>query len=156
MYFGTGSRAGEDEGESIVFGITRQSNPTNTGYDYYTSPIADALHGRPRPAPTFEPSSLLVVPGHTISLLTNNPPDHLTEPAYKKWIKSMKLTQAQSDTLDKNIAKTLKWWKDQPDQAAQTIQRVFVAMGIDATKIKPGTPHETMLKIMTTAMTCAC
>ena len=34
----------------------------------------------------------------------------------------------------KNIAKTLKWWKNPLDQAVQTIQRVFVAMGIDATK----------------------
>ena len=34
----------------------------------------------------------------------------------------------------KNIAKTLKWWKNQLDQAVKTIQWVFVAMGIDATK----------------------
>ena len=49
----------------------------------------------------------------------------------------------------------MKWWKDQADTAVRTIHRVFVGMGIEATKVKPGTVHEVILKIMTVAMTCA-
>ena len=62
---------------------------------------------------------------------------------------------AQSETLAKNIEKTMKWWKTQPEAALRTVHRVFVALGIEATKIKPGTVHEVALKIMTAALTCA-
>ena len=58
-------------------------------------------------------------------------------------------------TLNKNLDKTMKWWKDQLEKAIRTIHRVFVGMGIEATKVKPGTVHEVVLKLMTVAMTCA-
>ena len=49
----------------------------------------------------------------------------------------------------------MKWWQDQPDSALGTIHRVVVAMGIEATKVKPGTLHDVILKTMTAATTCA-
>ena len=118
-------------------------------------PIRDALQGRTPATPAFDPASLLVAPGTPFDLLLDNPPDTLTDVSYKKWLKNLQLTSTQMDTLNKNIEKTMKWWKDQPEQAVRTIHRVFVAMGIEATKVKPGTVHEVVLKIMTVAMTCA-
>ena len=55
----------------------------------------------------------------------------------------------------RDVIHTLRW-KEQPDRAVRTIQRVFVAMGTDATKVKPGTVHGVILEIMTAAMTFAC
>ena len=85
----------------------------------------------------------------------DNPPESLSEAAYKKWIKNLNLNSSQMETLTKNIDKTMKWWKDQPEQAVCTIHRVFVAMDIEATKAKPDIVNEVILKIMTAAMTCA-
>ena len=131
------------------------NDPTASTPPSASTPIQAALHGKPAAPPNFDPSSLLVIPGTPMDLLLNTPPDTLTDTSYKKWIKSLSLTQVQSETLTKNIEKTLKWWKDQPDTALSTIQRVLVAMGMDPTKIKPGTVHEVILKVMTAAMTCA-
>ena len=49
----------------------------------------------------------------------------------------------------------MAWWKEQPDDAIKTIHRVIVAMGIEGTKIKPGTVHDVRLKSMVIASTCA-
>ena len=49
----------------------------------------------------------------------------------------------------------MAWWKEQPEDAIKTIHRVIVAMGIEVTKIKPGTVHDVILKIMVIASTCA-
>ena len=125
--------------------------PTASG----TKPIQEALQGRPPSTPAFDPSSLLVAPGAPSHLLTYNPPESLSDANYKKWFKGLQLTPVQIETLNKNIDKTMAWWKEQPEEAIKTIHRVAVGMGIDATKIKPGTVHEVILKIMTIATTCA-
>ena len=127
------------------------TTPTPSG----TKPIQEALQGRTPAASVFDPASLLVTPGAPCHLLTYNPPDTLSDVAYKKWLKSLQLTPAQMETLNKNIEKTMKWWKEQPETAVPTIHRVFVGMGFEATKVKPGTVHEVVLKIMTVVMTCA-
>ena len=53
------------------------------------------------------------------------------------------------------ISQTSLPLSDQPEDAIKTIRRVIVGMGIEATKIKPGTVHEVILKIMVIATTCA-
>ena len=133
--------------------VDKDEKPSSTTSG--TKPIQEALHGRPPASQSFDPASLLVTPGTPSHLLTYNPPETLSEASYKKWLKGLQLTPAQTETLNKNLDKTMKWWKDQPETAIRTIHRVFVGMGIEATKVRPGTVHEVVLKIMTVAMTCA-
>ena len=128
-----------------------KSTPTGSG----TKPIQEALQGRPPSTPAFDPSSLLVAPGAPSHLLTYNPPESLSEANYKKWFKGLQLTPVQLETLNKNFEKTMAWWKEQPEDAIKQIHRVIVAMGIEVTKIKPGTVHDVILKIMVIATTCA-
>ena len=128
-----------------------KSNPPGAG----SKPIQEALHGRPPATAAFDPSSLLVAPGAPSHLLTYNPPESLSETNFKKWFKGLQLTPVQVETLHKNFDKTMRWWKDQPEDAIKTIHRVIVAMGIEATKIKPGTIHDVILKVMVIATTCA-
>ena len=128
-----------------------KSNPPGAG----SKPIQEALQGRPPTTPAFDPSSLLVAPGAPSHLLTYNPPESLSETNYKKWFKGLQLTPVQLETLNKNFEKTMAWWKEQPEDAIKTIHRVIVAMGIEVTKIKPGTVHDVILKIMVIASTCA-
>ena len=79
----------------------------------------------------------------------------MSEANYKKWFKGLQLTPVQVETLNKNFEKTMAWWKEQPEDAIKQIHRVIVAMGIEVTKIKPGTVHDVILKIMVIATTCA-
>ena len=127
--------------------------PTAAG----TKPIQEALQGRSPATPSFDPATLLVTPCTPSHLLIvmYNPPETLSDASYKKWLKAFQLNPSQMETLNKNLDKTMKWWKEQPETAIRTIHRVFVGMGIEATKIKPGTVHEVVLKVMTVAMTCA-
>ena len=73
------------------------------------------------------------MPGTTNSCLDSNPIPTLTETAYKKWLKDLQLPQPKLDVLDRNIAKALSWWNDQPDTAGGTLQRVTVGMTVALT-----------------------
>ena len=135
--------------------VTEDNDEKSTPPGAGSKPIQEALQGRPPTTPAFDPSSLLVAPGAPSHLLTYNPPESLSETNYKKWFKGLQLTPAQVETLNKNFEKTMAWWKQQPEDAIKTIHRVIVAMGIEATKIKPGTIHDVILKVMVIASTCA-
>ena len=50
------------------------------------------------------------------------------------------------------MEKVLERWQQQPDDAAKTLQRASVAMGIDPCKHKNATTDEIVLKVMTVAM----
>ena len=82
----------------------------------------------------------------------DNQPSSLTETQYKKWLKDLKLPQHKQDTLEKQLEKVLERWQQQPDDAAKTLQRASVAMGIDPCKHKNATTDEIVLKVMTVAM----
>ena len=133
-------------------GQQRPTDDTTAAPSTETKPIQAALQGKQPAPPAFDPSSLLVAHGQPMDLFTTNPPDSLSEASYKKWLKTLNLTPVQIETLNKNIEKTLKWWKNQPEEAVKTVHRVFVSMGIEATKIKPGTVHDVVLKIMIAAL----
>ena len=111
---------GEDES-------TPASGPTPSA-STPSAPIVQSLRGRPQSSSTFEPSSLLVMPGSTNSWLTSNPIPTLTEAAYKQWLKDLQLPQPKLDTLNRNLTKALGWWQNQHDNAGATISRVIVAM----------------------------
>ena len=82
--------------------------------------------------------------------LESNPISTLTETAYKKWLKDLQLPQPKLDVLDRNIAKALSWWNDQPDSAGDTI----VGMGMNPTKLKANTSYDLLIRVMTVALTC--
>ena len=117
-----------------------------------STPIGRALQGQPSTQTSFDPSSLLVSPGSVNSWLVDNQPSSLTETQYNKWLKDLKLPQHKQDTLEKQLEKVLEWWQQQPDDAAKTLQRASVAMGIDPCKHKNATTDEIVLKVMTVAM----
>ena len=76
---------------------------------YHTpaAPIVQSLHGRSQSSQTFEPLTLLVMPGTTNSWLDSNPIPTLTEAAYKRWLKDLQLPQPKLDTLNRNLAKAI-------------------------------------------------
>ena len=117
-----------------------------------TTPIGRALQGQPSASASFDPSSLLISPGSVNPWLVDNQPSSLTETQYKKWLKDLKLPQHKQDTLEKHLEKVTEWWRNQPDDAAKTIQRASEAMGIDPCKHKSATTDEIVLKVMTVAM----
>ena len=94
----------------------------------------------------------MISPGSVNPWLVDNQPSSLTETQYKKWLKDLKLPQHKQDTLEKHLEKVTEWWRNQPDDAAKTIQRASVAMGIDPCKHKSATTDEIVLKVMTVAM----
>ena len=113
-----------DDGSTSTAGLTPSTSTPS-------APIVQSLQGRPRSSSTFDPSSLLVMPGTTNSWLTSNPIPTRTEAAYKKWLKDLQLPQPKLDTFNRNLNKALEWWQNQHDTAGATISRVIVAMGMD-------------------------
>ena len=122
------------------------------GHAPATTPIGRALQGQPLASTSFDPSSLLISPGSVNPWLVDNQPSSLTETQYKKWLKDLKLPQHKQDTLEKQLEKVMEWWQNQPDDAAKTIQRASVAMGIDPCKHKSAATDEIVLKVMTVAL----
>ena len=117
-----------------------------------STPIGRALQGQPSASTSFDPSSLLIPPGSVNPWLVDNQPSSLTETQYKKWLKDLKLPQHRQDTLEKQLEKVMEWWQNQPDDAATTIKRASVAMGIDPCKHKNAATDEVVLKVMTVSM----
>ena len=117
-----------------------------------SSPIARALQGQASASTSFDPATLLVSPGSVNPWLVDNQPTSLTETRYKKWLKNLKLPQHKLDTLEKQLEKITEWWQNQPDEAAKTIQRASVAMGIEPCKHKNATSDDIVLKVMTVAV----
>ena len=117
-----------------------------------SSPIGRALQGQAAASAAFDPAVLLVSPGTVNPWLVANQPDSLTETQYKRWLKDLKLPQHQQETLTKNLEKVKEWWNKQPDDAAKTVQRASVAMGIDAGKHRNATSDEIVLRVMTVAL----
>ena len=59
------------------------------------------------------------------------------------------------DVLERNIAKAMEWWNQQPDTAGDQLQRVLVGMGMHPSKMTKNTNLELLLGVMTVAMTCS-
>ena len=95
------------------------------------------------------------MPGTPNSWMESNSIPSLTETAYKKWLKDLKLPQPKMDVLDRNLAKALEWWNQQPDTAGDTLQRVVVGMGMHPNKLTKNTNVELVLRVMAVALTCS-
>ena len=76
----------------------------------------------------------------------SNPIASLTETTYKKWLRDLQLPQPKLDALDRNLAKALSLWNQQPDSAGNTISRVIAGMGMEPHKMKPNTSYELLLR----------
>ena len=142
----------EAELAKIKSGNTSQpSNPPGVSLQTST-PIGRAFQGQSSTSASFDPATLLVSPGSVNPWLVDNQPSSLSETQYKKWLKDLKLPQHKQDTLEKQLEKVMEWWHNQQDDAAKTIQRASVAMGIDPCKHKNAATDEIVLKVMTVAM----
>ena len=84
--------------------------------------------------------------------LVENQPTSLSETQFRKWLKDLQLPTHKAETLQKQLGKVEEWWNAQPDEAAKTIQRASVAMGIDPCKHKNASTDMIVLKVMTVAM----
>ena len=130
-----------------------QSETTPSG-STPTPPIIQALHGQVPAASTFSPSSLLVMPGAPNAWLDNRPIPSISQTAYTKWLRDLKLPQPKVDVLERNMEKALEWWNQQPDSANDTLQRVAVGMGLHPSKLNKNN-IELVLRVMTVASTCS-
>ena len=59
------------------------------------------------------------------------------------------------DVLDRNLAKALEWWNQQPDTAGDQLQRVLVGMDTQPNKMNKNTNLELLLRVMTVVLTCS-
>ena len=144
----------ELEAELAKIKSDNSSQPSNTPEVPVTAstPIGRALQGQSSASTSFDPSTLLVSPGSVNPWLVDNQPSSLTETQYKKWLKDLKPPPHKQETLEKQLEKVMEWWQNQQDDAAKTIQRASVAMGIDPCKHKNASTDEIVLKVMTVAM----
>lgn len=150
-------RIRELENEIAKMKSSQPDPPTTAGPDTpgasSTSPLHRAFHGQAAAPPTFDPSSLLVTPGSVDPWLEANQLASLLDTQFKKWLKKLKLPTHKAEVFHKHLKKVTNWWKDQPDSASATIQRVSVAMGINPLKLKNASTDEIVLKVMTVALT---
>ena len=89
-------RVGEDPAEG--------STPSCTGQQSFSSqmsPIQLSLQGAAAPPapPSFDPASLLTIPGQSKSWLTDNLPRGFANRTYSNWVNQLGLSQAQKNTL---------------------------------------------------------
>ena len=108
--------------------------------------------GQTRP-PGFEPASLLAMPGSENSWLVNNRPSSLAKTRIDAWIKSLDISPSQRSTLTTNLEKVFAWWNGQGDEAIQQVQKVAVMTGVPATMIGANVNMDSILKVLTAALT---
>ena len=105
------------------------------------------------PPPGFEPASLLAMPGSENSWLVNNRPSSLAKTRIDGWIKSLDISPSQRSTLTTNLEKVFTWWNAQGDEAIQQVQKVAVMTGVPATMIGANVNMDSILKVLTAALT---
>ena len=105
------------------------------------------------PPPGFEPASLLAMPGSENSWLVNNRPSSLAKTRIDAWIKSLDISPSQRSTLTTNLEKVFAWWNGQGDEAIQQVQKVAVMTGVPATMIGANVNMDSILKVLTAALT---
>ena len=105
------------------------------------------------PPPGFEPSSLLSMPGSENSWLKNNRPPSLAKNTVEKWVKNLDISPSQRSTLTTNLEKVFAWWNDQGEDAIQQLQKVAVMTGVPATMIGSNVNMDSILRVLTAALT---
>ena len=105
------------------------------------------------PPPGFEPASLLAMPGSENSWLLNNKPPSLAKNTVDRWVKSLDISPSQRSTLTTNLEKVFAWWNSQGEEAIQQVQKVAVMTGVPATMIGANVNMDSILKVLTAALT---
>ena len=94
------------------------STPTRTGQQSSSSQmpaIQRSLQGAAAPPapPSFDPASLLTIPGQSNSWLTDNlpkTPKGFANRTYSNWLNQLGPSQAQENTVQVNLVKKETWW----------------------------------------------
>ena len=105
------------------------------------------------PPPGFEPASLLSMPGTENSWLLANKPPSLAKTSIDRWVKTLDISPSQRTTLTTNLEKVFAWWNTQGDEAIQQVQKVAVMTGVPATMIGANVNMDSVLKVLTAALT---
>ena len=71
----------------------------------------------------------------------------------EKWVKNLDISPAQRSTLTTNLEKVFVWWNDQGEDAIQQLQKVAVMTGVPATMIGSNVNMDSILRVLTAAIT---
>lgn len=71
----------------------------------------------------------------------------------EKWIKSLDITPVQRSTLTTNLKKVFAWWNEQGEEAIQQLQKIAVMTGVPATMIGSNVNMDSILRVLTAAIT---
>ena len=71
----------------------------------------------------------------------------------ERWFKNLDVSPAQRSTLNANLEKVFAWWNEQGEDAIKTIQKVAVMTGIPATMIGSNVNMDSILRVLTVAIT---
>ena len=71
----------------------------------------------------------------------------------EKWVKNLDISSAQRSTLTTNLEKVFVWWNDQGEDAIQQLQKVAVMTGVPATMIGSNVNMDSILRVLTAAIT---
>ena len=96
------------------------------------------------------------MPGSENTWLTNNLPTSLAKSTTDKRLKNLELTGPQRSTLNANLEKVTTWWAQQNDKAVGQIQKAAVMTGIPAYMINSNVNTDSLLKVLTAAITMTC
>ena len=93
------------------------------------------------------------MPGSENSWLVNNKPPSLAKTTVDKWVKNLEISPAQRSTLTTNLEKVFAWWNGQGEEAIQQLQKVAVMTGVPATMIGSNVNMDSILRVLTAALT---
>ena len=71
----------------------------------------------------------------------------------EKWVKNLDISPSQRSTLTTNLEKVFVWWNDQGEDAIQQLQKVAVMTGVPATMIGSNVNMDSILRVLTAAIT---
>ena len=108
------------------------------------------------PPPTFDPACLFPIPGQQSTWLAANLPNSLAKTPIDKWLKSLELSGPERSTLNTDLEKVNNWWGQQNETALAQLQKVAVMTGIPAPMITANVNADSLLEILTAAITMTC
>ena len=74
----------------------------------------------------------------------------------EKWLKNLELSGPQRSTLNANLEKVNTWWGQQNEKAVDQLQKVAVTTGIPTPMLTANMNADSLLKILTAAITMTC
>ena len=98
---------------------------------------------------------MLTIPGSPNPWLSSHLPPSLRPASVTKWFNGLKLPQAQVNTIQSNWEKVEIWWRSQPTNAVDTIQRVAIMSGIPLTLLQKNFDADQSLRVLNIAISMA-